>query len=201
MKIYNYNDVISGKVKPDAWRDGRCVTIKYVGWDSVTIIDTCHNFRTIGVWPVRIAPKLPQGFQMTRHNSWNTLVGRIKANVATADFATLDKMQLDLEDLAEIVGVRSWGDDFIPWDARIDWTNWVNQFDDNWGARINQLEALIEFALPHMPLYHNHAGYKDYIMQQDLVGVEPLGNRVNPPTLKEALVLMLNKVDEFEAQA
>jgi hypothetical protein len=195
-QLHCYVDVISGKIKPIT--NGPWIHIQYVGWLNAPVTTAVHYFRTIGRQELPKAPALPKGFVMVHHPRWGELVASIKQGFETANFDYLDLIQLDLEELAEIVGDR-FGDDCIPYESRRDWSDWSYDFDESWDELLDDLDKLYHFALPHKPPHSSRAVIKEYMSRHGVTG-EVIGNRVKAPSLARALQIMLENVLLYEAQ-
>jgi hypothetical protein len=195
-KLHCYRDVISGKIKPAM--NGPWIHIQYVGWPDAPATSTVHYFRTIGRQEFPKTPDLPKGFMMISHPRWVELVKAIKEGFESASFEYLDLIQLDLEELAQIVGDQ-FGDDCIPYDARRDWCDWSANFDETWSELSDDIDKLYQFALPHKPPHASRAVIQEYMSTHCVTG-EVIGNRVNPPSLARTLQIMLENVFLYEAQ-
>lgn len=193
MMSVKYLDVMSGAVKPKVY--GRMTVLQYVDWDDVPVTGDLVQFLTLGSIFVRTPPSLPDGFRMKVLPAWLGWRDRILEGWETATFQELDQKMLDLETLADVTIIDWAGDDFIPYHERPDWVDWAMRFDDAWSELPDQVDALFEAAVPHMPPYVGRGLLIDHIAKEGL-DCQPIGNRVMPPSLVDVLELMLAKAKE-----
>jgi hypothetical protein len=195
MVVVKYLDVISGAIKARTY--GYVTAIQYVGWDDVPEFCLPTPFDKIGTVCVQTPPSLPIGFKMKPHPSWIDLRDRILEGWKSATFQELDQKMLDMETLADITKFDWAGDEFIPYQERMDWVDWAYNFDDAWSDLPEALSRLFEAAVPHTPPHE----CREVLLKNNTekgLDCQPIGNRVMPPSLVDVLKLMLAKAEEQE---
>jgi hypothetical protein len=195
MKTVKYADVISGRVnikRVDAW-----IVWQNVTWDGAPEVAESHTFHTIGTREIVAIPVLPHGFKMVKHPSWDAALADILEGYKTASFDRLDLINIDLDSLHLIVGGH-YGYNFNPlYYDRKDWVEWSASFDDMWDEFHRSIDGLIEKCVPCMPLWSSTKEYESYILEHNLDRL-PIGNRINPPSLIDALKSMISMAESEE---
>lgn len=152
-----------------------------VSWKGAPIITELIEFTTIGAVEVILPPPLPRGCVIDRHDQWIELVYRIydKNRVLSMAFDELDNVERDIKRLEKVTG-KIFGDWYHIYDDRPDYCKYTWDLDESWeilGESIrNPFSRLFEKANPHLD---PHSRQEDGI-----------GNRVMPPSLREALANM-----------
>lgn len=190
--MLNYMDVMSGAIQPEVY--GPITVIKYVSWDDVPVEGQLAAFLTLGVVFVHTPPVLPHWCQMRCHTSWYHLCDRILEGWQDATFQELDAKMLDLEFLSEITKHDWMSDNFPPYEHRQDWADWSAQIEDAWDDLPDQIKKLSQSAVPHLSPYVDRTKLLEHLAEHGFDDL-PVTNRVMPPSLVNALKLMLAQAE------
>lgn len=153
-----------------------------VSWDDAPIDTVEVEFKTIGKVDIVKRPWLPRGYSLPDHPSWHEIFFKIynKDACKNLSFEEMDDIVRDVFLLEEIAGMTiywNWIYDDFP-----EYSRWCGSFDDRWAHLSNCIDSLYEQVLP--PHKEPHS-----------INEDGIGNRVDPPGLREMLVKMLEFFD------
>ena len=158
----------------------KCETI-FLRW-SKDIAPTTVELETLGKVDVLLPPKLPFGYQMQWHPSWDKLFASLYDPINNDyTYEQLDVIERDALRL-EKLGIETF-DGVIDYDSHPGYSTWCCEFDDSWGELWQRVKELYELVTPEAKHKANH--YYEQI-------------RDKAPSIKVVLQAMLIKAEENE---
>lgn len=172
--------------------------VKSVSWHGAPDVRVSFDFKTIGAHSIPVTPPgLSSGYRMEPHREWVETAEKILKDWESATFERCDLMQYDLECLNRVAGYDA--PDYGLWSERTDWIEWAWQFDEAWADLRTQVLELFDDALPHLPP-HCSIETQEQVIKERKLDVLPIGNRVMPPTLVDALKVMLAQAETLDSK-